>query len=194
MNWKNNRPIYLASKSPRRKQLLSEAGFDFDVLAIDVDETIDPDEDQFLAPQRLAVKKAKEGLSTISVPNAVVIGADSIVLLNGKVYEKPKDRDDAFSMLAHLSGKTHIVITGVAIATHDKTIAFSSQTKVTFRPLDRYEIDHYLDKFQPFDKAGSYGIQDWIGLCKVSEIEGTYANVMGLPIDLVYEGLKKILT
>ena len=193
MKWQNNKPIYLASKSPRRKQLLTDAGFHFHIIDIDVDETIDPHEEILLAPKRLAIKKAEAGIAQIKGTDGIVIGADSIVVLDNKVFGKPANRDEAFNMLAHLSGKKHTVITGVALVTHQKTVAFSSQTDVTFRPLNKDEIDYYLTTYKPFDKAGSYGIQDWIGLCKVSEIDGTYANVMGLPVDLVYEGLKQLM-
>lgn len=170
---------------------MEEAGFQFDVLSLDVDETVLEDVPPYLRPEHLALRKAKAALNIIET-DSIVIGADSMVFLKDQIFEKPVDEKDAFRMLAHLSGKTHLVITGVALLTKDKQLTFSSRTRVTMRPMDKDEIDYYIQNFQPFDKAGSYGIQDWLGHCKVSEIEGTYTNVMGLPVDLVYEGLKQL--
>lgn len=186
-----DRPLILASKSPRRSQLLREANIPFQLMKLDVDETVSEDLHPFLAPEHLALRKAKAGYMSCGVEKAIVLGADSMVFLGEKIFGKPEDADDAFRMLAHLSGKTHTVITGVALVSHDKEVTFSSKTMVTIRPLDKEEIEYYIRYHQPFDKAGAYGIQDWLGHCKVSEIQGTYTNVMGLPVDLVYEGLRQ---
>ncbi|MDX1683722.1 MAG: Maf family protein [Saprospiraceae bacterium] len=193
MDWIKNQRLVLASKSPRRRQLLTEAGFVFEILKIDVDETYSSSETPALIPERLALKKARAGFEKLSDPLAIVLGADSMVFLGDRIFEKPQDHNDAFRMLASLSGKTHLVITGVALISRDKALTFSSKTYVTMRDMDKDEIEYYIKKYEPYDKAGAYGIQDWLGHCKVSEISGTYTNVMGLPVDLVYEGLRQIV-
>lgn len=184
--------LILASKSPRRKQLLQEAGFQFEVLSMEVDETVIEDIQPYRIPEHLALRKARAARDKVNDEKAIIMGADSMVFLKDKIFEKPVDAADAFRMLAHLSGRTHTVITGVALIGREKELTFSSRTEVTMRPMDKYEIEYYIENFQPFDKAGAYGIQDWLGHCKVSGISGTYTNVMGLPVDLVYEGLRQI--
>ena len=144
-------------------------------------------------PAHLALRKARAASEIVQDPDAIILGADSMVFLNDRIFEKPTDAADAFRMLAHLSGKTHTVITGVALVGRKKELTFASRTQVTMRPMDKDEIEYYIKHYQPFDKAGSYGIQDWMGHCKVSEIDGTYTNVMGLPVDLVYEGLRQLV-
>lgn len=185
--------LILASKSPRRSELLRAAGIPFEVFTQDVDESIEDEVNPYLVAEILAKRKGQAAWQSIGGPETIVLSADSIVILNEKIFEKPKDAEEAFNMLAHLSGKTHTVVTGVALMSQARSISFSSKTEVTFRPMNKEEIEYYISNFQPFDKAGSYGIQDWIGLCKVSEIQGTYSNVMGLPVDLVYEGLKQMI-
>ena len=119
----------------------------------------------------------------------VILAADSVVILGNSLFNKPTDREEAVAMLRQLSGQTHTVVTGVCLCTKEKSVVFAGVSEVTFAALTMPEIDYYLDTFQPYDKAGSYGIQEWIGLCKISRIEGTYSNVMGLPMDLVYQHL-----
>mgnify|MGYP001820728598 CR=1 FL=1 len=180
--------LFLASKSPRRSQILHWAGISYEHLPIDMEEHFPESMSPFEVPRYLARKKAETALSFLPA-NGIALTADSVVILNGKLFEKPHDRSDAYRMLAHLSGKVHHVITGVCLISHEKQVVFDSTTDVFFRTLTHEEIEHYLDEYKPFDKAGSYGIQDWMGLNKISRIEGSFFNVMGLPIDLVYEAL-----
>lgn len=181
--------IILASNSPRRKELLTMAGFEFVVKSKNVEENHPYGMKQEKIPVHLAQKKAKALLSEIT-DNEIIIGADTIVLLNGKIYEKPIDREDAINMLTALSGQIHKVITGVCIVSQQKEILFSETTKVYFNELKREEIEFYVDNFEPFDKAGSYACQEWIGAVAIKRFEGDYFNVVGLPINRVYQELK----
>lgn len=182
--------IILASKSPRRKNLLMEANIAFEIFHIDVDE----DYPESIIPEHvaeyLAIKKA-EACAEVLKPDQILLTADSVVILNNKIYGKPKDQADAEQILTELSGNTHLVITGVCLKSLTKQISFSDTTKVTFDQLSKEEIDFYINNFKPFDKAGSYGIQDWIGVCKIIAIEGSYTNVLGLPTQLVYKYLQE---
>lgn len=170
--------IILASQSPRRKQLLSQAGFVFDVLSPDVDETNPPGMPGEEVPEFLARKKA----AAIDAPEALVIAADTIVLLDGDILGKPKDEEDARNMLRRLSGRMHKVVSGVCLKKGSEEQAFSVTTEVYFRPLSDEQIDYYVREYSPMDKAGSYAIQEWIGLIGIERINGDYYNVMGLPI------------
>ncbi len=186
----NNKKILLASKSPRRKQLMEDAGFVFDVIhSKEVKEDIPDKITNKKAAVYLAELKANAYKDQLSY-NTVLIAADTIVCLNNKILGKPKDHDDAFQMIRSLSGKKHKVITGVSINSIDKSISFSSSTDVYFKEISDEEINYYIKKFKPFDKAGAYGIQEWIGLTSIEKIKGSYFNVMGLPIQKVYETLK----
>jgi len=173
-----DRPLILASKSPRRSQLLTEAGFKFTIQTKDTEEsypsTLPPSE----VPAFLAEKKAVACASFIQ-DQEIIIAADTIVILNGVIYEKPKDDKDAVRILKALSGKVHEVITGVCLLAAEQKLIFSGHANVHFDPISDQEIRYYIDTFQPFDKAGAYAIQEWLGLCKISKIEGTYANIMG---------------
>lgn len=181
-------PIILASGSPRRNELLNAAGFDFDILVRNVQEFVDED----LSPRALAVMlsehkgKAYDDLS----PENIVITADTLVSFRGKILNKPADEKEAIHMLEMLSGNTHLVVSGVSIFHKGKFISFAEETKVTFRDLDRQTIEHYVKVYRPYDKAGGYGIQEWIGMVGISGIEGDYYNVMGLPVSRLYEELK----
>jgi septum formation protein len=157
-----NKKIILASKSPRRSELMRMAGFEFEVRSKDVPEIHPAGVRQEDIPLYLATVKASALLPEIS-EDEVLIGADTIVLLNGKIYEKPTDREDAIQMISALSGQTHTVITGVCIISKNKKIAFSVATSVTFNVLDQQEIAYYVDNFKPYDKAGAYACQEWIG-------------------------------
>jgi nucleoside triphosphate pyrophosphatase len=183
--------IILASKSPRRSQLLKQAGFDFEIKTTEVVEDYPAD----LAPQKvaeyLACKKARASFHFIK-NKEIILAADSIVILDNIIYEKPKDYEDAVRILRALSGKVHQVVTGVCLLSKTKEKSFSGLSKVYFDELTDEEIEYYIKKYQPFDKAGAYGVQEWIGLCKIRKIEGTYANIMGLPVDLVYKEMKKM--
>jgi septum formation protein len=188
MDFLKNRPLYLASRSPRRRQILEWAGVPHTVIDIDISETWPEGMSPFEVPRYLAKMKAREAMPRVP-KGGIVLTADSVVILGNQVFGKPTDRRDAYRMLAHLSGKVHQVVTGVCLATQDKELVFDSTTDVFFRPLTHEEIEHYLDEYKPFDRAGAYGIQDWLGLAKISRIEGSFYNVMGLPMDLVYEAL-----
>ncbi len=184
------RPLILASKSPRRSQLLREAGFEFTVQAFDVDESFsDTMPVEHVAPW-LAEQKAQAAAHLI-LDQEIILAADSVVILDDVIYNKPADYDDAFRMIRLLSGRQHTVITGVCLLAKEREQTFAGVTKVWFADLTDAEIDYYIRSCQPFDKAGSYGAQDWIGHCKITRIEGTFQNVMGLPVDLVYRELAK---
>lgn len=182
------RKLILASKSPRRKQLLEEAGFQFEVRTQEVEETYSDDMPIEEVPAFLAQKKARSMLAYISAEDTI-LAADSVVILEGKIYGKPKSRTEAVETLQKLSGSVHRVITGVCLLSKAKEHTFSGISEVHISNLTLEEIEYYVDNFEPYDKAGSYGIQEWIGICKVHRIEGTYTNIMGLPMDLVYKEL-----
>jgi len=177
----------LASKSPRRQMILTEAGFDFIVKPVDISEDYHgmlPVED---VAKYLAEKKAKQ--FPFLRDNEIVIAADTTVVINGTILGKPQNAAEAATMLTSLSGKIHDVITGVCIKSKDKVVSFDDDTRVYFKSLTDKEIDYYIKEFKPFDKAGAYGIQEWIGMIGIRKIEGSYFNVMGLPIHKVYETL-----
>lgn len=185
-------PIILVSKSPRRRQLLEQAGFQFVIKPQEVPEDYPGDlpvED--VAPY-LAQKKVRASMHALE-DNGILLGADSVVILDGDIYEKPTDRADAQRILRRLSGRKHTVITGVCLANNRQERVFSGISRVHFDKLSNEEIDYYVDSCEPYDKAGAYAIQEWIGLCKINKIEGTYANIMGLPVDLVYQELRHFL-
>ncbi|HHB78839.1 MAG TPA: septum formation protein Maf [Saprospiraceae bacterium] len=184
--------IALASKSPRRQKLLKEAGFQFRVVLPNIEENYPQDLAPELVPSFLSAKKAQGAINLVK-DTEITLAADSIVILDKKIYEKPTNRNHAVDILQSLSGKTHQVITGVTLLSQKKEITFSSLTHVSMEPLTLQEINYYIDNFNPFDKAGAYGIQEWIGHCKISKIEGSYLNVMGLPVNLVYKNLKNFL-
>ena len=185
---KLSKSIILASKSPRRAQLLGEAGFDFVVKTKEVNEDFPDTIPVADVAKYIAKKKATAFTDNIS-NNEVVITADTIVVCDNIIYGKPKDRQDAINTLKILSNKKHQVITGVCLFSLEKEVVFDSVSHVHLEPLTSAEIKYYVDKFEPYDKAGSYAIQEWIGLCKISKIEGTYSNIVGLPVDLVYKHL-----
>jgi septum formation protein len=180
--------IVLASQSPRRRELLAGLDIDFETESIDVEENYPEGLSAEEIPCYLAEKKA--GAYTLK-ENTLLITADTIVWLDGVVYGKARNRDEAEIMLKALSGKTHQVITGVCITTSRKQKNFTVVTNVSFAALSGEEIDYYLNNYKPYDKAGSYGIQEWIGYAAVERIEGSYFNVMGLPIQRLYSELKK---
>jgi septum formation protein len=181
--------LILASQSPRRQQLLKDAGFIFDTVASDVDETIPKSIKAAEAPEYLAKLKA----ITIHelYPSNDIIAADTIVILGDKILGKPMHALEAKEMLTQLSGNSHQVITGVCIINNRNVNTFSSITTVYFKKLTEAQIDFYIENYKPFDKAGSYAIQEWIGMVGIEKIEGDYYNVMGLPIHKVVEVLSK---
>jgi septum formation protein len=181
------RPLILASSSPRRQYLLKEAGFDFTVEKPDVDENFPLALPADQVAKYLAEKKAE--VFRLAMKDEIVLTADTIVLLDNKILNKPADRSEAFSMLSDLSGHTHKVITGVCILSKEKETSFDDTTEVTFQKLTNQEIEFYIDNYKPYDKAGAYGAQDWIGMVAIQKIVGSYFNVMGLPIHKVYQHL-----
>lgn len=182
-----DRPLVLASGSPRRKLLLEQAGYTFTVRRCDSDEQFEPDMPPEKVASFLAAKKASSFREKIE--DEIIITADTVVILDNVVLNKPADSDDAARMLEALSGRTHTVMTGVCVLSREKERLFDDTTFVTFRHLSRAEIEFYVRHYQPFDKAGAYGAQDWIGLTGVEKISGSYFNVMGLPVHRVYENL-----
>lgn len=186
----NSIEILLGSKSPRRKQLLEDAGFDVTVIHIDVPEDYPATLKEEEIAEYLAIKKS-EPLKEKIQENQLLITADSIVVLDGMVYGKPEDKNHAVQILETLSGKLHKVYTGVCICNSSKKISFTELSEIKFHELTHEEIEYYLEKHKPYDKAGAYGIQDWIGLCKVEYIKGTFSNIMGLPVAKVYEVMVK---
>lgn len=188
----NKYRIILASSSPRRQQLLKLLGIEFDIVIRDYDETYPP----HLAGEEIAVYLA--GVKAASfrnklAGNEIVITADTIVWCNNRVLGKPSDADEAKKMIRDLSGNTHEVITSVVLLSSFKEKSFSVSTRVTFSALSEEEINYYIENFRPYDKAGAYGIQEWIGIAGCSRIEGCYFNVVGLPVQRLYEELKKFI-
>jgi len=185
-----NKKIFLASKSPRRKQLLDDAGFKFEIITSkEVEEIIPKDisnNEIAIYLSNLKTNAYKNDLHE----NEILISADTIVCLDDEVLGKPKNYDNAFNMLMRLSGKEHKVITGVTICSTEKQISFADETIVKFKELTNDEINYYITNYKPYDKAGSYGIQEWIGYIGITEIKGSYFNVMGLPVQKVYETLR----
>ena len=185
--------LILASNSPRRRQLLADAGIIFELAEkYECDERV---------PAHIAAHEAAEyvaGLKSRAYPkplahNEILLTADTVVIAGGEVLGKPADRSDALRMLRMLSGCTHTVATGVMFRTSDSSRTFSAETAVTFRELTDEELEYYVDNFRPYDKAGAYGIQEWIGYAAVERIEGSFYNVMGLPVQRVYKELEDFL-
>ena len=181
--------IILASKSPRRQQLLADLGLTFSVQTKDTPEDFPEGMAMNDIPVFLAEKKAAAFEENLK-ENQLVITADTIVWLDGKVLNKPADYAEGFKMLRNLSGKKHQVITGVCLLSLEKKVSFAVSTDVWFKNLEDEEIRFYLENFRPYDKAGAYGIQEWIGYVGITRIEGSFFNVMGLPVQSVYEHLK----
>ncbi len=184
--------IILASGSPRRRELLHQAGIPFRVMVRPVSEHYPEGMEPIEVVHFLCRQKA--GMFDAEMQNecTIVVAADTIVVSNNIILNKSAHAAEAHAMLRELSGKGHEVHTGVCIRKADKTIVFHETTRVFFRTLSDEEISHYIDTCQPFDKAGSYGIQEWIGLTGISRIEGSYSNVVGLPVHRVYEELRAI--
>ncbi len=191
----NEYKILLGTQSPRRRQLIEEASIPFSLLpAMNIDESFPEKLKREEIPLYVAEQKAKAYQSYLSDHKTVLITADTIVWLNSKVLGKPKDRNDAIVMLQLLSGNKHVVYTGVCIKTKSQTVTFYDQTDVYFKKLSLDEIEYYVDTYNPYDKAGSYGAQEWIGYVGIDKINGSYFNIMGLPIQQLYVELKKIIS
>ena len=181
----------LASGSPRRKQLLGELGFPVDILEVrDIEESYSPTLAPEEVPVYLSKKKAAAYFDHHLEENEIIVTADTVVILDGQVLGKPSSEKDAVNMLRALSGKSHKVVSGVTLLyKNQRTVSFATETIVTFEKLTDKEIRYYIEKFKPFDKAGAYGIQEWIGYIGVKGIEGDYYNVMGLPLHNLYKHL-----
>ena len=185
----NNTNIILASGSPRRQQFFLDLNIKFEVRLKEIEEVYPPHLAAAEIPQFLAELKANAFKDDLK-DNDLLITSDTIVWLNDKALGKPNNYNDAFAMLREMSGKVHDVITSVCFMTSKETEIITEITKVYCNTLNDQEIEYYINTFEPYDKAGAYGIQDWIGLIAVKKIEGSYANVMGMPVDKVYEYLK----
>jgi septum formation protein len=186
-----NTKIILASKSPRRQELIKGLELPVELALYEVDEAFDQNDIPSTIAQKLAVKKAAHYPKDLLL-NEVLLTADTIVWVNGKVLNKPLNEQESFDMLKTICGTSHEVYTGVCLKTIVDEISFSEKSIVTCKNLSDHEIWHYITNYHPFDKAGSYGIQDWFGYTAVEEIKGCYYNIMGLPISRVYQELKKI--
>lgn len=183
--------IILGSASPRRKELLKQMGFDFIVQISAVEEIYDPSTPAEEVASVLAKLKA-DALQNKLKTGQLLICCDTVVILNNQVLGKPKSTNEARETLTRLSGKRHEVISAVCMVYNGKIIEFKDSTSIEFKVLSATEIDYYVSNYKPFDKAGSYGIQEWIGHIGVSKIEGSYTNVMGLPTQLLYQKIQKI--
>jgi septum formation protein len=185
--------IVLASASPRRKSLLEWAELDFDILVRETDETFPPG----LSPQEAAIHVARgKAIATRELDlykryesHIPVLAADTMVVLNGEIIGKPVDREDAIKILTRLAGNTHLVVTGVVILHDKKEISFADTTEVVFHPISDADICYYVDKYKPYDKAGAYAIQEWIGVVGIKSINGDFYNVMGLPVSRIVSAL-----
>lgn len=190
ISWLEDYDIVLASGSPRRREILAMTGLPFRVdTSVDVDESYPADLPPAQVAEFLARKKCEAHAINLA-PKTLVIAADTVVMAEGEIFGKPVDEEDARRMLAKLAGHTHTVVTGVALATIQGEASFSTHTEVDFAPLSAEEINYYVERYHPLDKAGSYGIQEWIGAIGVEAIRGSFYNVMGLPVQRLYSMLK----
>ena len=176
--------IILASASPRRKQLLEQAEIDFEVVVSETDESFPSDLPIPEVPMHIALQKAKAVANLVDA-NTLIIAADTIVVVDDEIIGKPKDENDAIAILLKLNGKTHRVITGVCIVKDGKEILITDTTLVTFHQLSAEQLTHYVQHYKPYDKAGAYAIQEWIGVVGIKKIDGCFYNVMGLPVSKV---------
>jgi len=190
----NGHRIILASQSPRRKQLLEWAEIPFEIMVQSTDETYPPEMPVPEVPVHIAREKAiaiRQKFESLHDDTNIIIAADTVVVLGNTIIGKPKDREDALDILSRLSGNKHQVITGVVLLKGQQEIAFADITDVWFHPLTREQIAFYVDKYKPYDKAGAYAIQEWIGVVGIKCISGDFYNVMGLPVSRVVEELGK---
>lgn len=186
--------LILASRSPRRRELMKGAGLEFGLAdGYEVEECYPSGMEARKVPEYLARLKSRAYPEPLA-PDEILITADTVVILDGEIIGKPTDRNDAVAMLGKLSGREHVVITGVCIRSDSRTVSFSAGSRVRFRELAAEEIGYYVDTFAPYDKAGSYGIQEWIGYVGIKGVKGSFYNVMGLPIQRLYAALDKFIT
>jgi septum formation protein len=183
--------LILASNSPRRQQLLRDTGLSFKVRVLPVDEVFPEDLPTEEVAEYLAIKKGKAQQEAMQ-PDEIVITADTTVIIDDMVLNKPENEAEAFRMLERLSGRQHQVITGVCITIRNQQRSFSDATRVYFRQFNKSEIAYYVEHYRPFDKAGAYAIQEWIGMVAITRIEGSYFNVVGLPVEKLFTTLTEI--
>ncbi|WP_065220268.1 MULTISPECIES: Maf-like protein [Butyricimonas] len=186
-----NYKLILASASPRRQQLMKDAGLTFEVRQKKIVEDYPKDLPLEKVPEYLSKVKAEAFREELQ-PDEVLVTADTVICIHGKILGKPANRAEAIGMLQELSGNRHLVVTGVSVTTKTKQISFSALTNVFFKELSDEEIEYYVDVYKPFDKAGAYGIQEWIGYIGIERIEGSFYNVMGLPVQKLYETLRML--
>jgi len=191
--WFSKLRIILASQSPRRAQLLREMGLPFVVRSQDVPEDYPPQLAADEVAPFLARKKATAAAGLLETDRDILLTADSTVILDEDILDKPADRKEAMQTLRRLSGRTHRVVTGVCLRSAVAERSFSCTSLVRLEPLEEEEIAYYVERFQPYDKAGAYAIQEWIGICKISSIEGLYTNIVGLPAERVYRELQQFV-
>jgi septum formation protein len=190
MSLKLSKTLILGSQSPRRKEILQLLGFEFSIRVLDIDESFDTTMMAHAVPKYLAFKKNN------AIPiqkNEILLTADTVVIVNNKVLNKPENESEAKEMLQMLSGNKHTVVSACCLRHEDRIIEFSDECIVEFQTLDEIEINYYIKKYKPFDKAGSYGVQDFIGLMGINSLEGSFYTVMGLPAHMVYSHLKPFL-
>lgn len=181
--------LLLASKSPRRRQLLADLGYPVEIVNVEVDEHLDTPLPAYAVAEHLACRKADAYPDAMIPADSVLVTADTVVVVDDRVLGKPSSHDEASEMLHLLSGRGHSVYTGVCLRSAGRRSSFTEQTTVHFAPLSDEVINHYIDHYRPYDKAGAYGIQEWIGMVGISRIEGCYYNVMGLPLARLYSEL-----
>ncbi len=184
--------IVLGSGSPRRKQLLIELGFQLEIVSLDIDESY-PNDLPSIEVASFVANKKMEALKKIKTDTKILLTADTTVVFSNQLLGKPTDKKNAKEMLELLSGKKHIVNTGVVLSFNGKTEKLSCYTEVQFNLLSSEQIDFYITNYNPFDKAGSYGIQDWVGLVGIKSINGSYTNVVGLPTDECYQAIQRLI-
>ena len=185
--------VILASGSPRRRQFMKDLNIDFEIRLNEVEE-IYPENLQGCEITDFLAELKSNALADTLEDKEILITSDTIVWHNHEALGKPKDYDDAYTMLSSLSGKTHEVISSVCLKSKEKSVTFNETTRVTFHEITKEEIKHYLDNYKPFDKAGAYGIQEWIGLIAIAKLEGSYNNVVGMPVNKVYHELIKFVS
>lgn len=188
-----SKQLILASNSPRRKQLLHEAGFSFEVLVLPTDETY-PDTLPAGEVAGYISRQKAEMFRGAEFADKLILTSDTVVVLGNEVLTKPVDSQDAFDILSKLSGKEHKVVTAVSLLVNGEITTVSDVASVSFRKLENSEINHYIEQYKPFDKAGSYGIQEWIGMVGIEKIHGSFYTIMGLPIHIVYQLLKHYMS
>jgi len=188
-----SKQLILASNSPRRKQLLNEAGFTFEVRVLPTDETY-PDTLPAREVAGYISQQKAEMFKGAAFADKLILTSDTVVVLGNEVLTKPVDSQDAFAMLSKLSGKEHEVVTAVTLLVNGEITTVSDVASVSFRKLENSEINHYIEQYKPFDKAGSYGIQEWIGMVGIEKIHGSFYTIMGLPVHVVYQLLKPYMS